>query len=487
MASSYSQPTNLPVRGWPQHLPSPPVPLESLNIPSQSERPDIDLELPTFDLATNFVVGKIRTFGKLPDAMGLLIERGKQVPLDWDKLKWTPFQETVPIQLDTGEGDWTIWIGGRWGNFRRGSSSHVRVDHTPPVMVITNPITWLTSQPTIQLQGYANERVQELRYDLSNSLGKVENVDGLILDGLRFQCDDIDLAPGTNTIVLRCEDLAGNKATNTLNFVFSLEGDKTPPVILVESPANGEGIEDNEVTIRGRSDDPTATISVIAINADATNSFHGLVERDGYFWVEHIPLTGVTRFELTATDAAGNVSRTNFQVYRSADTITIDPVNPQLLFQKYVTVAGTVSPANRNVWVNGAQAQVDNKGIWIAERVPIISPNSGRTVIFEATTVPRAGSSGNHLASGAKPRQLLSVVADLSSGSDGLNSGQPACGAFNLHLTGVAGRRFVIQSTTNLISWTSIATNSSTKDTFDFFDPETAKHPCRFFRVLPLP
>lgn len=498
----------------------------------------IALRLDRFDLATNFVVAKIETGEQVPNQIACVVKRlgspvtNAMVPfpasvsgtnlspeeilrfgkarlaaaksrraeeeVDWQQATWIPFAGTLPIDLGPGEGRRLIWIAAKWTSlnesFQRASGTHVRVRCTPPIITITNPIEAVTSRPMIQLQGYTDEPVQRIRYDLQNASNHVSDAEGFVNDQYYdpmvnafstnyFSCYDIELAPGTNTIELRCQDLAGNVATNILTYFFTLEGDKTPPAISLDSPINGHQLSSDTFTARGRLDDPTAQITARIWTDGGTNVVEGLVERDGYFWVEPIPLgAGANRLALTATDAAGNSSQTNLVVYRSNETLTIDSIPVDQLWNLTVTIAGRVSPPRQGVWVNGVEAKVKPDGSWVAERVPVLSPNGG-TAVFEATTVPPSG----ERAPAARPQELVSVVAGLGTNPVTLNPSRPSCGAFSLHLTGTAGRAFVLYASTNLTDWTPILTNRSSSETFDFTDTEATTNKCRFFRVSPLP
>ena len=125
----------------------------------------------------------------------------------------------------------------------------------------------------IQLQGYSTRPLRSIRYDLLNSSNGVTNAEGFVnhqeIDRLTgdlstnyFTCHDIDLAPGDNTIVLRCQDFAGNVATNVFSYLFTLEGDNTPPIIALDRPINGHKLSGNTFTARGRLDDPTAKVVI---------------------------------------------------------------------------------------------------------------------------------------------------------------------------------------------------------------------------------
>ena len=48
-------------------------------------------------------------------------------------------------------------------------------------------------------------------------------------------------------------------------------------------------------------------------------------------------------------------------------TITIDPISDDQLNQAYVSVTGTVSDTNQDVWVNGIQATVNSNGTWFID------------------------------------------------------------------------------------------------------------------------
>jgi hypothetical protein len=493
-------------------------------------RREIKLRLPTFDLATNFVVAKVETGAEVPSQIALIVKQLKPpatngLPkrpgpgaslqemaqfftaqskalevqfdderIDWSQAVWIPFTTTLPLDLGPGEGRRLVSIAARWGSPAMSSTGiFVRVDRTPPVITITNPTETVTSRPMIQLEGYTDEPVQKVRYDLINASNHLSNAEGYVnhqdydsvtrdMTTCYFSCLDIELAPGRNTVVVRCEDRAGNVAEKTLKYVFTLEGDKTPPVISLDRPVNGHTLSGPTFTARGRVDDPTAQVVAVVRSGDQAQTLEGLVERNGYFWVEHIPLgAGANHLALTATDAAGNSSQTNLVVYSSKEVLTIDSVPADQLWNATVRVSGRVTPSGERVWVNGVEAKVNPDGTWVAERVPVLSPNGG-TAVFEASTAPPSGKSAV-----SKPQELIAVTARLGTNAAVLNPGQPSCGAFDLHLNGVGGRAFVLYASTNLTDWTPLLTNVSAQETFEFTDNEAGAHKCRFFRVVPLP
>src|SRR5205807_1769097 len=102
-------------------------------------------------------------------------------------------------------------------------------------------------------------------------------------------------------------------------------GDSTAPVMTLLWPQGGMRLSGDIFTLRGRVDDETATIAAQIVSANATNGASALVERNGKFWAEDLPLAaGTNALTLTATDAAGNSSVTNLLVVKSDVGLTIN-------------------------------------------------------------------------------------------------------------------------------------------------------------------
>ena len=117
----------------------------------------------------------------------------------------------------------------------------------PPALTITNPFLWsatsgvlgpgsqhpitspavsggIVAKPYLQLQGFANEQLASIAYDISNATGLFTNQDISMIDRNYdtnkldfttnyFQAYDVPLAPNENFITLRVTDRAGNTAT----------------------------------------------------------------------------------------------------------------------------------------------------------------------------------------------------------------------------------------------------------------------------------
>ena len=277
--------------------------------------------------------------------------------------------------------------------------TELTLDRVPPVLTITNPVVSTVTKPYLQLMGYASEQLSARSYDLTNALGLVTNnnlaVTGTFFDASNFsfstnyfQCYDVPLEVGTNTITLRVSDLAGNVTTLSTNIVLDYTTATTAPVISFLWPSNGMYMSGNSFYIRGNISDETATMTAQWVDAaNNTNVFTGIVERNGMFWVENLPLAaGTNVVNLTATDAAGNVSSTNLSVVKSSVVITVNSTaEGQDLYKPKGTVSGTISEHSYTVKVNGVTATVDVDGNWSAENVP----NYGQgTATFDVIAEP---------------------------------------------------------------------------------------------------
>ena len=146
------------------------------------------------------------------------------------------------VNLNAGDGYYNILVG------LRGRSTDAQqtwldaqliLDTVPPVLAITNPTTSVVSQPMIQLQGYANESLGALTFDVSNAAGVWTNRTGSTTDRFYdtnlfefttnwFQCYDVALANGLNTLTVHATDLAGNTTTASAGFTLDFSGPSIP-------------------------------------------------------------------------------------------------------------------------------------------------------------------------------------------------------------------------------------------------------------------
>jgi hypothetical protein len=335
----------------------------------------------------------------VPSSMAILVDS-----TNFAGATWTSYDANPSIYLGTNQGWHEIWIGLR-GRLSTSQQTWEEVDFNldtiAPVVVITNPVVVTTNsagsivtQPYLQLQGYANEQLQEIYFDVTNAAGVFTNEQGFVTDqGFDtnlfdfttnyFQCYDVPLTNGLNRITVRVTDLAGNTTTTNINVTLDYSS-KTPPVIKLFWPQNGEKISGDSFTWRGWVDDFTATVSASIVSTNGeTNVVQGLVERDGNFWVENLPMpNGTNLLTLTVTDIATNICSTNITVSTSPVTVTMTPIDDNQLWQPRVSAHGEIiSGSTYFLWINGVKATV-NGNAWSADNVPM---TAGGTAVFNIT------------------------------------------------------------------------------------------------------
>ena len=366
-------------------MPGPPPPFQhrliSVKLPRETRDSRITVTLEPLDLS--------------PNLLAVVIDK------DFSAVNWGPFTNSVAIDLGPGDGTHTVSLGYQWGPGDIEWSVHtVQVITDPPLVIITEPPTNFVSQPMIQLRGYSIEPLEELRYDIRNASGTtlLRNEQGFVnhvhFDTHRFRvttnfftCYDIDLTPGTNTVVLRCLDRAGNRFTTNLTFIFSTEGDTKAPSLGLIWPRNGAELCDSQFYVSAHTDDATAKI--FAFITDETGNTHerqNEAGRYGDIQIEALPLAEGNNFiTLIGSDAAGNSSLTNITVRRARGRLEMDKVLESELWNRQVTVTGFTDLTNYAVWVNGVQAVVDASGRWKAEKVPM---TEGSSASFHLRAIP---------------------------------------------------------------------------------------------------
>ena len=312
---------------------------------------------------------------------------------------WIPFSSTPLVDIGTNEGTHEVWFGFRGTNgVVYWTSDTITLDKTPPSIVITNPVFSTTSRSIIQVQGYATEPLSSIYFDVTNAAGNFTNRQGFVTGQdfntnnfnattNWFQCFDVELTNGVNTITVHAADLAGNVTTTNVIITLDFSGDTNPPVIAVTWPQDGAQISGTNFTLRGVLDDETAQITAQTVDTNSvTNIVSGVVERNGTFWLEDLPLNpGTNLVTIMAIDAAGNTSVTNLTLFQSEVTLTINPVSDDQLNQSATTVSGTVSDPSYTVWVNGVEATVDGAGNWATKNVPIYGNG---TATFDVVAYP---------------------------------------------------------------------------------------------------
>jgi hypothetical protein len=356
---------------------------------------EFSLQFTNYTVNSSPVHGGIGILDGTPYYMAVLVNDTN--PAD---ASWQPYTSTnVTVNLNAGDGIYTVSVGlkGLPANATQTwMTRQVTLDTTPPVLLITNPAVasgaaTTVSKPLIQLQGLVGVALSSLTFDVSNALGVVTNQTGywspaffdtnaLDFTTNTFQCYDIPLTNGLNTITLHATDVAGNVTTTNVSYTLSYAGVTNAPVLTVLWPTNGTQISGGSFTLQALLDDDTAMVTATV----GSNTVQGLVERSGLVWLQNLPLNaGTNTITITAVNAAGNVSTTNLSVVQSGVSVTIDPIANSQLNQTNVTVTGSISDTSGNVCiqVNGTNAYyLDDMGDWEADDVPV-SPTG--TAMFD--------------------------------------------------------------------------------------------------------
>jgi hypothetical protein len=368
------------------------------------------------DFNSSSATVQITVSGGVPSYMAALVDS-----LDYSTAQWAPYNSNLVVNLGTVEGWHTVSVGLR-GLPPNAQQTWVQIQLklvlTAPVLIVTNPVPGLVTQPFIQLQGYSLENLTRISYDLNNSNGFESNLQAFVTtryfdtNNLEyttngFECFNVPMAIGTNTVTLHATDSAGNVAITNLVYVFDPTANTNPPVINLSWPPNNAAISGTTFPVRGIVNDPFAVVSAQIANAGGSNVLNGVVEQNGSFWIENVPLgAGTNYLTITATNALGYGSASNIVVIQSSLTLTIDSYSLNDPWAPTANVTCTLAGSSDIVLVNGIAATQNYDGSWTASPVPV---SASGTIAITAQAVASAG-----LPSGSGPANM--AVAAASSG-----------------------------------------------------------------------
>ena len=286
--------------------------------------------------------------------------------------------EPITVNVETDEQPLTGLAVDNAGNTATALVT-VKLDKTPPafnITSLTNGVKVFTSP--LAITGTITETLSGVASFTCNGAPAT-------ITGDNFTCN-VTLTPGSNSIILRATDIAGNS-----NELAPVDVVFTPvPKVIFTSPANLSYLNLSPTTVTGTVDDPTATLTINSIATPVAN---------GQFSVM-LPLAeGPNIVTATATSAAGAVGTTSMEV-------TLDTTPPHVTIttpaDKFVTteaaisvvgnvndlVVGTVNDQQAQVTVGGLAAQVANR-TFLAPNVPLqIGPN-----VIQAVARDRVGNS----------------------------------------------------------------------------------------------
>ena len=318
---------------------------------------------------------------------------------------WIPYNESPTVYVGGTQGWHQIWIGLRGLGANQPStwmSCDVNLQTATPWLVITNPTTFTASIPMLEVQGYCADPLVSINYTLRNAAGVFPNQPAFVVSqqintntmdftNTAFQAFDVPLANGNNTLTFYATDRAGNMMVTNYTYSFNYASMTNPPVMQLLWPQTGDTVTGTSFTVRGSLDDFTASVTLEITNTTATNTVAGIVERNGNFWIENVPLlSGQNWLSLTAMDAASNTTTTNITVTYASGAITIDDFTSQLGQDPYTIlplVTGTINLSGYTLLVNGIPA-TQSGGTWQAINVAV---GPGGTAVVEADAIASAG------------------------------------------------------------------------------------------------
>ncbi len=324
---------------------------------------------------------------------------------------WIPYNPSPLALIGTNEGWHQIWFGLRGlppDGKQTWAWTRVKL-LTPPVLVITNPASSTVMQPMIEVQGFSPQPLASLTFDLSNAAGLWTNRQAFVLAQCydtntmslttnTFQAFDVPLSNGANLLTFHATDPAGNVSTTNFAYALNYAGRTNPPVVQLYWPLNGTQIPGSSFTQRGSVDDFTTTLQATITDASGhSNSVSAIVERNGNFWIENLPLAaGSNQVTLTAIDVASNVTTTNISVIGSSLVLTMNAVNNSQLWQSTEQVSGTISDPTMSVWVNGVEGANHGDGTWDAT----VPTTAGGTAVFQTRAIANTDNGGSGTGAG---------------------------------------------------------------------------------------
>jgi hypothetical protein len=354
---------------------------------------------------------------------------------------WIPFNPTPAIDLGVGDGPRDVWFGFQ---FPSGAEIHIYrkvvLDTAPPVVNLTSPLGDVVTTPYLQVKGFFTKPMQSVSYDLVNTNGTFADQEAFItrreinpqiriIQTNFFQCYDVPLANGLNTISVKGIDMKSNAWISTFEVTLDVSQLTNPPAVSLIWPKDGTSIGSDLLTLRGTVADGNMQVSaVVTDEAGNSENVEGLVERDGTFWLDDVNLTGATNSVLiTVTDPAGNMTTTNIVLFRAPVTVAMTDPSDYELLQATISVTGTIDSSDYDVWVNGQQAVDNGDGTWSASNVPV---NQGGTATFHAVAIPKSANATMSVPGSAIPAAISHAsVFSLSPASPAAVHTAPTLGA----------------------------------------------------------
>jgi len=181
---------------------------------------------------------RVQALGGATAAMAVLVNSD-----DFPTAQWGPFQPNLVVTLGPADGIYEVWVGfkGLSPGAESWDMTRLVLDRVAPVARGIRPANRSTLRTLeLDLTGYAAEELDSVEYDVYNAEGELlrqnastEDADfdeeAFVYRRTEFDCESILLAEGTNTVVLRLTDLAGNESVRTLRYTVDLSDRATVP------------------------------------------------------------------------------------------------------------------------------------------------------------------------------------------------------------------------------------------------------------------
>ncbi len=298
------------------------------------------------------------------------------------------------------------------------------LDQTNPVVSITSPTSTLLSG-TVDVRGTVTDNYPDHYWAVvQNSSGSTVSGPGVVYnntsftDELLFNWDTTEVPDGDYTIKLEARDKAGNKNSQSVEWL-EVTVDNTAPSSTITNPSNsGSGstvVTNNwDGSILGTATDATSSVSEVLISIQRSSDskfWNGSSWVNGdeqtvrvsatgtNVWSYNLPssqlLDDIYTIKSHAIDAVGNVENTYtlqvvYDITIPQVSLTISPSSPNGENGWYVTQPSITLKANDNYQVDYIQYQFDStSGSWLTYSSAVTVSDGSKKFYYRA--VDKAG------------------------------------------------------------------------------------------------
>ena len=298
----------------------------------------------------------------------------------------------------------------------------------------------------------------------------------------------LNLTPGTNTVQAYAVDSSGNRSTtNTIRFEYVV-------LMPVTAQVYGLGVLNPKWGSLSPNFSSGKSLPVNEKSKVTARASHGFAFTNWTDGSGKVLTNGHTLQFIMTTNLALHA---NFVDTTRPTLSIVTPKTRQKLTNGIIVADGraTDNAAVQAVYysLNGsawsAAVLATNSSQWSATL--ILTPGTNTVLAYALDTSGNASTTHSvtfEYQTAAQPQivaQASAALAEEQTAPAILEAlAAPANGQFALSITGTAGQTYVLQVSTDLLNWSSVATNQSP---FTFVDTDAAKYPQRFYRSISLP